>query len=943
MFKIKNHVGRPSNEELRKKKNKKIIITTIPIFFLILAVMYITVNGISNSMGNSVIEYYCADSSYKLDGTNCKKTLKEKSILLGDINQDSIITEEDYKLLSEYVDLVFDEQEEKSNLSDLQIKAADIDENGEVYVVDQTIMREYFEGSVSTYNMYRINVGTKRLCNDGFTLKGEYCYKDDVVKAQVRETKNVDEPAPSKTFTIHYNANGGVGSINDQVITYGTRTKLNKNTFTNQDSIFTGWKIYNESRKKWACYKNANKTSQGYTTDTDCNNYGYVIYQDEQVVAETANVGEFITMYATWSNTYFTVLYNANGGVGTMPNQKITYGVKTKLSKNLFTKQKNTFGGWKVYNNNRKKWACYKNNDKTSQGYTTDVDCNNYGYVIYQDEQVVAQTANAGETVTMYAMWNPVNYFTINYNANGGVGSMNNQNIVYGTKTQLSLNSFSKNNSIFTGWKVYNNTKKKWICYLDSSKSKQNDADESVCKKYGYVIYEDGQNVAKTADPGETITMYATWQQASYFKVKYDANGGTGFVNDQNIIYGTKTKLNNNKFSRSNYYFIGWRVYNNTKNKWICYLDSSKSKQNDADESVCKKYGYVIYEDGQNVAKTANPGETITMYALWQYSYKNISTSFNGFEKNVKGATVWPMVNIALYKNSNGTNKIGTIPQGTALKAIDMTNKTNESRSYVKVRYNNNEGYIDGWLTMINLKDVIPSALYNITNASSSMFKSRSHDLSSVTGKDIYGSGWNSDMAPIRIETAKKIQKAQTAAKAHGNKIKIYDSFRPWTAQRKVANAVNSSWFTGKTYYITSDFDYSKNTNGYYQTYIGDYKGWFIAIASSKPSSHNVAKAIDTTMVFSDDNQEIPTQSKMHELSGNSIPTKAQVDSHKGELALNYLFTNSGFYFLPSEWWHFEDVKNVGYGNYYNQIKCLGNPYSSNAYNCKVNQLKLAS
>ena len=833
----KNHVGRPTNIEKRNKKIKKFMIIAIPIVFFAIVVIYIVVNGITNSMGNSVVEYYCPDSSYKLDGTNCKKTLKEKAIYLGDINQDEKITKEDYELLSEYVDLVFYEEEDKSSLSDLQIMAADIDENGEVFFVDQTIMREYFEGTVSTYGVYRENIGTKRLCNIGYDLKGEYCYKEEVINALAKNIEdNNKEEVKKNTFIIHYNANGGEGSINDQEITYGVKTKLNKNTFIKKDSNFNGWKIYNETRKKWACYKNANKTNQGYTNEIDCNNYGYVIYNDETIVSETAQVGEYITMYADWSNNYFTVLYNANGGKGVMSNQKITYGVKTQLNKNTFTKDNSVFKGWRVYNNNRKKWACYKNSSKTDQGYTTESDCNNYGYVIYNDENIVSQTAQAGETITMYAQWNSVNYFTINYNANGGTGKMDNQN----------------------------------------------------------------------------------------------------------IVYDNKTSLNANKFSKNDYYFIGWRVYNNTKNKWICYLNSEKTKQNDADESLCKKYGYVIYNDKQSVARTANPGENITMYALWQYSYKNIKTSFNGFEKDVKGATVWPMVNISFYKNSNGTSKIGTIPQGTALKAIDMTNKNNESKSYVKVKYNNKEGYINGWLTMINLPDVIPSALYNITNASSSLFISRGHNLSKVTGYDIYGTYWHSNMAPIRIETAKKIQKAQSAALAHGNKIKIYDSFRPWVVQRKVADAVNSNWFTGKTYYITKDFDNKKNTNGYYQTYIGDYKGWFIASATSKPSSHNVAKAIDTTMVFSDDNQEIPTQSKMHELSGNSIPTQAAVDNNKGELALNYLFTNSGFYFLPSEWWHFEDANNTGYGNYYSQIKCLGNPYSSNKYKCKVNQIKLA-
>ena len=205
----KNHVGRPTNEELRIRRNKKIAMTIFPIALSIIAIIYITINGVSQSMGNSVVEYYCEDPSYSLDGTNCKKTLKEKSIYLGDINQDGKITTEDYELLSKYVELAFNDSEDEMNLSDLQVKAADVDESGEVYAVDETIMREYFDGTVSTYGIYKENIGVKRLCNTGYELKGEFCYKEDVVKALVEE-KKLDTPTKvdKKTYTIHYNANG---------------------------------------------------------------------------------------------------------------------------------------------------------------------------------------------------------------------------------------------------------------------------------------------------------------------------------------------------------------------------------------------------------------------------------------------------------------------------------------------------------------------------------------------------------------------------------------------------------------------------------------------------------------------------------------------------------------------------------------------------------------
>ena len=57
-------------------------------------------------MGNSAVSYYCSDSSYTLNGNKCIKKLEEKPILLGDINNDNSITDEDLKLLSQYVDFI---------------------------------------------------------------------------------------------------------------------------------------------------------------------------------------------------------------------------------------------------------------------------------------------------------------------------------------------------------------------------------------------------------------------------------------------------------------------------------------------------------------------------------------------------------------------------------------------------------------------------------------------------------------------------------------------------------------------------------------------------------------------------------------------------------------------------------------------------------------------
>ena len=77
MFKIKRHVGRPSNEELRKKRNKKLIITLILLILILVVVNILLFNGhLSGLMGNSItVEYYCPDESYILNGDECVKNI----------------------------------------------------------------------------------------------------------------------------------------------------------------------------------------------------------------------------------------------------------------------------------------------------------------------------------------------------------------------------------------------------------------------------------------------------------------------------------------------------------------------------------------------------------------------------------------------------------------------------------------------------------------------------------------------------------------------------------------------------------------------------------------------------------------------------------------------------------------------------------------------------
>ena len=86
------------------------------------------------------------------------------------------------------------------------------------------------------------------------------------------------------------------------------------------------------------------------------------------------------TVTAQWAANTYSVIFNANGGTGSMENQQFTYDVEQALSANQFTRVGYTFAGW---------------NDNASGNSTS-----------YADQQVVKNlTATKDGQKTLYAQW----------------------------------------------------------------------------------------------------------------------------------------------------------------------------------------------------------------------------------------------------------------------------------------------------------------------------------------------------------------------------------------------------------------------------------------------------------------------------------------------------------------------------------------------------------
>ena len=122
----------------------------------------------------------------------------------------------------------------------------------------------------------------------------------------------------AKSYVIRYHANGGAGSMVDQIIQYDVPTVLSKNQFTKSDYSFMGWAL------------SAN---------------GEVAYPDEQTVVNLMESGT-LDLYAIWAQNPHTVSFDYNGGSGSVKSQPFLNGKAYGPLPEYPTKTEMLFTGW---------------------------------------------------------------------------------------------------------------------------------------------------------------------------------------------------------------------------------------------------------------------------------------------------------------------------------------------------------------------------------------------------------------------------------------------------------------------------------------------------------------------------------------------------------------------------------------------------------------------
>ena len=363
-------------------------------------------------------------------------------------------------------------------------------------------------------------------------------------------------------------------------------------------------------------------TRKGYTfknwcSDIDCKT---------EFNFNTAITGN-ITLYAKWEANKYTVTFNANGGAGTMADQQFTYDQEATLNTNSFTREGYTFAGWSEtakgtvqYGNGAKVKNLAESGSKTLYAVWTQIQKYTITYDSKGGTEVAKQEVTAGAkattptaptrkgytfknwcsdidcktefnfntaitgNITLYAKWE-ANKYTVTFNANGGAGTMADQQFTYDQEKTLSANTFKKDGYTFAGW--------------------------GETKEDKTAKYTNEQKVKNLAESGSK-TLYAVWTQNRKYTIIFNANNGTDTKIEQVIDYDKEVNLNKNTF---------------TEEFTITYKNDKDNQQNNKTEKVSstflgwstEKDGDVKYNDQAKVkAVNMNNGDSINLYAKWQ-------------------------------------------------------------------------------------------------------------------------------------------------------------------------------------------------------------------------------------------------------------------------------------------------------------------------------------
>ncbi len=382
----------------------------------------------------------------------------------------------------------------------------------------------------------------------------------------------------ANTYTVHFDANGGTGTVADQAFTYGVAQTLTANAFTRTGYTFAGWNT------------KVDGSGDSYADGAEVNNL------------TTTNIGT-VNLFAKWTPITYNITYNLNGGTNAEGNPA-TYTIQsTAITLSAPTRTGYTFAGW------------------TGTGL---------------DAATTSVTIASGSTGDREytATWTPITY-DITYNLNGGTNAEGNSATYTIESSDIKLSAPTRTGYTFAGWtgtdlseattsvtiasgstgdREYTAT---WTINNYTISYNLNGGTVATENPATYTIESDaitlvnptrtgytfaGWTVTDLSEATTSVTIAsgstgdreytANWTPISY-NIRFDDNGGTGTVPDaMNFTYGEAQNLPSDTFTKGYFTSVGWNTA----------ADGSGNS-------------YTLGQSVQNLTATA--GANITLYAQW--------------------------------------------------------------------------------------------------------------------------------------------------------------------------------------------------------------------------------------------------------------------------------------------------------------------------------------
>ena len=255
-----------------------------------------------------------------------------------------------------------------------------------------------------------------------------------------------------------------------------------------------------------------------------------------------------------------------------------------------------------------------------------------------------------------------------------------------------------------------------------------------------------------------------------------------------------------------------------------------------------------------------------------------------------------------------------------------------ESGDWWQVTAQGVTGWVEHRYCLINLPDVVPSMVYNDTNAYSSVFVSSGKDIPNITGKALYQAqadnprlGRREFLMPVLYSMAKNVSRAQQNALSEGNTLVLYEGFRPYDAQMAVVRSLTALSKRDET--VRAGISTRPwSISWFIATGASNHQeGYAIDVSLAKVTKAHAARIGGYGFVQVNEYEEYAMPTPIHELSmaaatytkpvaifsntaWRSAALTPAMAASQPALALQRYCTSAKLTPLASEWWHFNDL-----------------------------------